>query len=606
MESIATKWRFNSSGPAPFLLSGLEPGSDLMTTIPFSMWPTRPCPTRPRPAACLLLLGLLLLNTTVLAGDGTFPGRLGAEVRPGVREGSLQVPDTGSPAAAPATSRVFSLSNPAIAGQSDSRDGGLLLYDGFETGLSSDLWTLQYQGSGPYWGDWTCWASAGSRSAGCAADGAGAISCGGSYPNGMQAWMISGPYDLNVTGITGGTFQCDLNLVCEEAGSAYYDFFFMGVSLNGINYQGHVYAGTHSGTVTLDLSNVPEFGSVLGQDQVWFAFMFQSDETVTESNGAQIDEARITVDVPGSNEAPQVALTDPNGGGILPAGVPTTITYTATDPDSGPQALSIALDYSTDSGASWTNITTGQSNTGSYSWTVPNVTTSTARVRVRATDGAAEVADVSDADFSITQNSNANTLSLGSGTGASGTTVTVPLSLDNEDAVKGVQLDITLDGATAFLAGVTSSERGAGMVAQGAMVDSDRARVVLYHDTAAQIAAGSGEIARLSFTLQGAGGISSVLAPTDMVLSGPAGEALAVTGSNGQLQISAPTDVPLVQVVALKNPGRTRTLQVMVHVTNGTGAPPTVTAGGISVPVASASATNNHGTGTGQTTVSFP
>jgi len=239
---------------------------------------------------------------------------------------------------------------------------------------------------------------------------------------------------------------------------------------------------------------------------------------------------------------------------------------------------------------------------------------------------AREGADSPEADIRITPNS--NTLALGTAVGASGTSVTLPLSLDNEDAVRGVQLDITFDGAVAYLAGVSASDRGAGMVAESTMVDADRARIILYHDTAAQIAVGTGEIAQLSFTLQGGGGVSSVLTPTDMILSSPSGEPLAVGGSPGQLNISAPTEPPAVQVVALKNPGRPRTLQIMVHVINGSGSDPTVTAGGTSVAVTSlgqgvymgsyaaaasaasvsisASDTNGQGTGSGQTTVSFP
>ena len=574
-----------------------------------------------------MLLNLGTLGSPALAKDGEFPGRLGREVRPGMREASLSLPDgAGAPAA-----RAFSLQEPLINGSpgklaSGTKDRSQLLYDGFESGLSNAIWSHSYNLATPYWGDWTCWSSAGSRSAGCAVSGTGGITCGQNYPDGMQSWITTGPANLNIAGITGGVFQCDLNLVCEEPDPSYYDYFFMGVSLDGNNYQGYIYYGTESGTRILDLRNVPEFGNVLGQGQVYFAFMFYSDGSKTTPNGAQIDEVVIAVDVPSANQEPTVTLTAPNGGQTFAAGATTSITYTATDPDGGPQALSIALDYSIDSGGSWTNIATGQGNTGTYSWTVPAVPTSNARVRVRASDGAAEVADASDGNFSITLNSNA--LALGTASGASGSTVTVPLSLDNEDIVKGVQLDITLNGETAYLAGVVGSGRGAGMVAESTMVDANRARVILYHDTTAQIAAGTGEIAQLSFTLQGAGGFSSTLTPTDMVLSSPQGGALPVSGSNGQLTISAPTEVPVVQVVGLKNPGRTRMLQIMVHVANGSGSAPTVTAAGSNVAMTalgqgvymgsyaaaatatsvsvSASDTNNQGTGSGQTTVSFP
>jgi pentose-5-phosphate-3-epimerase len=82
--------------------------------------------------------------------------------------------------------------------------------------------------------------------------------------------------------------------------------------------------------------------------------------------------------------APTLTLTGPNGGELLAAGSSADLTWSNTG-----TVANVDLAYSLDSG-------------GTYAWTVPAVTTSTARVRVSATaDGT--VADASDADFSITQ-----------------------------------------------------------------------------------------------------------------------------------------------------------------------------------------------------------
>ena len=88
-----------------------------------------------------------------------------------------------------------------------------------------------------------------------------------------------------------------------------------------------------------------------------------------------------------------------------------------------------------------------------------------------------------------------------------------------------------------------------------------------------------------------------------------------------------PEDPPMLQISALKNPGRPRSLQILVQVTNGSGSFPTVIANGLKVTVInlgegvysgiysaaqsvtivgiSATDTNTQGSGSAQTSVSF-
>ena len=101
-----------------------------------------------------------------------------------------------------------------------------------------------------------------------------------------------------------------------------------------------------------------------------------------------------------------------------------------------------------------------------------------------------------------------------------------------------------------------------------------------------------------------------------------------MTGTNGQLTVQAPEEIPSLQITVLKNPGRTRTLQILVSVASGSGTAPTVAAGGSTIAMTSlgqavylgsysatlaatsvtisASDTNIQGLGTAQATVSFP
>lgn len=99
--------------------------------------------------------------------------------------------------------------------------------------------------------------------------------------------------------------------------------------------------------------------------------------------------------------APVVAVAAPNGGENWEAGSLQDIIWTATD---NVGVASIDLTYSTDGGATWPGvIALAVPNTGSYSWTVPDVATASARIRVTARDAAGNEASYdSAADFGIT------------------------------------------------------------------------------------------------------------------------------------------------------------------------------------------------------------
>jgi len=257
---------------------------------------------------------------------------------------------------------------------------------------------------------------------------------------------------------------------------------------------------------------------------------------------------------------------------------------------------------------------------------VPDAVTPTARIRVAASDGADTGDDSSDANFTIVA-AGQNSVTVGDESGQSGTSVTVPLSLDNEDVVKGIQTDLLYDGAQASLVSVTATDRGTGMTAAAEQVAAGRGRVILYFDSASTLAAGNGVVANLTFNLSGAGGTQTAVTPSDLILAGPVAESLNVSGVAGNLTVTAPTAAPTVQLAVLQNPGRTRSVQIMVTVLYGSGGAPSVLAAGAAVTMSSlgdnvyhgvyhaaqgatsvsvnASDTNAFGTGTDQVTVSF-
>ena len=103
---------------------------------------------------------------------------------------------------------------------------------------------------------------------------------------------------------------------------------------------------------------------------------------------------------PGDVTAPAVAMISPDGGETWKAGSTHAVTWSATD---AVGVTSVDLAYSTDGGASFPNaLASGIANSGSWSWTVPNTTSGTARVRVLARDAAGNVGrDSSAANFTI-------------------------------------------------------------------------------------------------------------------------------------------------------------------------------------------------------------
>jgi len=92
--------------------------------------------------------------------------------------------------------------------------------------------------------------------------------------------------------------------------------------------------------------------------------------------------------------SPSLTITSPNGGENVIAGTNLTITWASTG-----AVGNVKIDYSTDSGTSWTEITASYPNNGSYDWTVPDTPSTHCLVRISETDGSP--ADVSDSEFTI-------------------------------------------------------------------------------------------------------------------------------------------------------------------------------------------------------------
>jgi len=110
------------------------------------------------------------------------------------------------------------------------------------------------------------------------------------------------------------------------------------------------------------------------------------------------EEGTYTITVT-DNDAPMVTVISPNGGEVAGIKNRYDILWTAED-NIGVSAID--LFYSTDSGVLWKEIKKGEANDGLYEWTVPDDATTTALVKVVATDGAGNSSeDMSDGVFTI-------------------------------------------------------------------------------------------------------------------------------------------------------------------------------------------------------------
>jgi hypothetical protein len=89
-----------------------------------------------------------------------------------------------------------------------------------------------------------------------------------------------------------------------------------------------------------------------------------------------------------------ITVTAPNGGENVTGGSQTSITWTSQSVNQN-----VKLEYSTDGGSTWTLIASDVQNSGSYTWTLPSITSSQCKVRVSAMSGSPS--DQSDGVFTI-------------------------------------------------------------------------------------------------------------------------------------------------------------------------------------------------------------
>ena len=183
-----------------------------------------------------------------------------------------------------------------------------IMTEDFEGLFPSGGWyTSHSTGAAPYyWGKDDYNPYTGTYSAWCAGDHDAGFPdldpATAEYPVDMSAWMVWGPFSLSDA--TDAEFLFYYWLDSETN----YDFFSRMASINGTNFFGAQESGNTGGWVggELNLTDVFTLGDLTGQPEVWVAFIFQSDGSVTEQ-GVFVDDLVLRQDVAG-DQPPSIII----------------------------------------------------------------------------------------------------------------------------------------------------------------------------------------------------------------------------------------------------------------------------------------------------------
>jgi hypothetical protein len=115
---------------------------------------------------------------------------------------------------------------------------------------------------------------------------------------------------------------------------------------------------------------------------------------ISEIDGQPVDvsDAVFSIVQPQTGD---LAVLTPNGGETLEAGTEYDITWTASSLNN------IIIEYSVNNGETWLYIARVPADNGSYTWTIPGISSEMCLVRVTGADGDETPADVSDGVFTI-------------------------------------------------------------------------------------------------------------------------------------------------------------------------------------------------------------
>ena len=156
-----------------------------------------------------------------------------------------------------------------------------------------------------YWAKRNCRPYAGTNSGWAVGGGAGAgLGCGSNYPTHVQTWMLYGPFSL--VGASDAQVLFQLWMKTQQQ----VDVIAVLASVDGQNFHGASLSGDSQGwwALYLDLTDVPNLGDLRDRPNVWIAFIFESDGSVTDVEGAYLDDILVRKNVAAGQALPKAPV----------------------------------------------------------------------------------------------------------------------------------------------------------------------------------------------------------------------------------------------------------------------------------------------------------
>ncbi len=122
---------------------------------------------------------------------------------------------------------------------------------------------------------------------------------GNPYPNDVTTWLIYGPFNLS------GSSRAWVDFYFRNQSEQDFDKFWWAVAKADQEFWGFYNTGNHTqgpygngyNRMRLDLSQVPGLGDLRGENEVYLAFILQTDSSVT-GQGPFVDDVRVVVEQP--------------------------------------------------------------------------------------------------------------------------------------------------------------------------------------------------------------------------------------------------------------------------------------------------------------------
>lgn len=223
-----------------------------------------------------------------------------ASAQPGVTPEALQE-GVGPGPSAPVVVAGALETLPVAAGEPEqSQPAATLMSQNFEGAWPASGWSVgDYSGGdgGEYWwGKRNCHPHSGSYAGWSVGGGAqgGGLACSAQYPNNASSWAIYGPFNLSSASSASVTFAVWGRTAGAEG--CPWDYFFIGGSTNGNDFEGSRFCGDWTGgaagngytnyTISLD--------DWVGQNAVWLGLGFLSNGSVTDI-GFTVDDVVLDV-----------------------------------------------------------------------------------------------------------------------------------------------------------------------------------------------------------------------------------------------------------------------------------------------------------------------